>query len=64
MRLRWGPSPASCSASGVHIPACRHAFTPASRQMEKNEDTANYADQNELDKATATRTRVCFILSA
>lgn len=31
-RLRCGPSPASCSASGIHLSACRHACTPASTQ--------------------------------
>lgn len=35
MRLRWGPSPASCSASGSHFPACRHAFTPADKQIKQ-----------------------------
>lgn len=32
MRLRWGPSPASCSVSGIRLPACRHACTPGITQ--------------------------------
>lgn len=35
MRLRWGPSPASCSVSGIHLPACRHASTPGIKEREK-----------------------------
>lgn len=35
MRLRWGPSPASCSASGTHFPAWRHASTPGIKEREQ-----------------------------
>lgn len=55
MRLRWGPSPASCSVSGIHLPACRQASTPSIKQRERKKIkvTANYVDLKECDKATA-----------
>lgn len=55
MRLRWGPSPASCSVSGIHLPACRHSITPGIKQRQRGEKkaTANYVDLKEYDKATA-----------
>lgn len=64
MRLRWGPSPASCSVSGIRSPACRHAFTPGVKRRQRRERkgdkkkikaTANYVDLKESDKATAMR---------
>lgn len=58
MRLRCGPSPASCSVSGIHLPACTHASTPGIKEREKEKKikaTANYVDMKECDKAIANR---------
>lgn len=68
-RLRSGPSPASCSVSGIHLPACRHASTPGIRQRDRerqggtgretqremNKATANYVDLKECDTVIANR---------
>lgn len=53
MRLRRGPSPASCSDSGVHLPACRHVFTPGAARRSKSRKKINKKEREKMIKAVA-----------
>lgn len=63
-RLRWGPSPASCSVSGILLPACRHASTPGIKEKEKKiKATANYVSVTRQLRMEDNKAHVCFITS-